>query len=130
MDVHIGEAIERRRVELGMTKTAFAGRIGRDRSNIYDIIEAPSLDTMLLRKVSEVLQFNFFRMLADAYDQEHVVPLVGEPQAAYGKAASGKMRLVIEMDSNDATAQAAAVRMARAMQEGGLPAPERDKQGE
>ncbi len=46
----------------------FAAQIHCDRRNIYYIFERPTIDTDQLAKISEILNHNFFRDLADDYD--------------------------------------------------------------
>jgi len=57
--IHIGKAIHQRLKEIGMTKAEFAKRIHCTRQNIYSIFERKELNTNLLRKISEVLGYNF-----------------------------------------------------------------------
>jgi len=57
--IHIGKAIEQRLKTIGMTKAEFAKRIHCTRQNIYSIFERKELNTNLLRKISEVLDYNF-----------------------------------------------------------------------
>lgn len=58
--VHIGEAIDARRCELKMTKSEFARRIGLCQQHVNNITRKDSVQTNLLIKISEALDYNFF----------------------------------------------------------------------
>ncbi|MBL8002882.1 MAG: hypothetical protein JNL05_13080 [Flavobacteriales bacterium] len=60
--------------------TAFADAIGRSRKNVYDIFKQPSVDTRLLKKISEVLKHDFFQYLG----HQDKAGTVAEPQERYG----------------------------------------------
>lgn len=59
--VHVGELIKLRLEQLGMSKAEFARRINRSPQNIHNLLTRKSVDTLLLVKVSEVLNYNFFK---------------------------------------------------------------------
>ena len=59
--VHIGKEIEKRVQELNLSITELGEKINTVRSNIYDIYDRKTIDTGLLLKISEVLQFDFFK---------------------------------------------------------------------
>ncbi|MDR0829534.1 MAG: helix-turn-helix domain-containing protein [Prevotellaceae bacterium] len=56
---HIGEFIEQKVSELGMSKTEFARLINCSRSNIYYIFQCKSINFDKLQKISDVLNFDF-----------------------------------------------------------------------
>ena len=58
--VHIGSIIKEKFEESGHTVAWFARQINYDRTNIYRIFDRESVDTNLLMKISEVLNFDFF----------------------------------------------------------------------
>lgn len=58
--MHIGKIIRQHLEEKGMTKSEFARRTGTSPQNIYGIFRRKSIDTDLLRKISIVLEFDFF----------------------------------------------------------------------
>lgn len=60
--VHIGEAINNRRIELMLTKTELAQRIGVSRQRLNSILARPAIDTSLLSKVCEAMGYNFFTL--------------------------------------------------------------------
>ena len=76
MEVHIGHTIKEKLEKSGMKKSEFARRINKTSQNVYDIFERKSIDTALLARISEVLEFNFFELLsyrfvaADTADQK------------------------------------------------------------
>ena len=61
MDIHIGRLIEKRIKEVGMTKAEFGRRINTSRQNVNTLLRKESLDTELLWRISEVLNFDFFQ---------------------------------------------------------------------
>ena len=58
-NLHIGQLIKAVFDESGMTVSEFARQIHLERSTIYGIFERPSIDSMLLVKISLVLKHNF-----------------------------------------------------------------------
>ncbi|MEW6469637.1 MAG: helix-turn-helix transcriptional regulator [Bacteroidota bacterium] len=67
--LHIGKKIEEIFIQKGMHLTEFAKRVGKTRQHVYNIFGMQSIDTDLLKKVSEVLEFDFFRYYTDAYKE-------------------------------------------------------------
>lgn len=59
--LHIGEKIKGIFKESGLTVAEFARRIDTSRENVYGIFRRKSIDTYLLKKISEVLNYNFFK---------------------------------------------------------------------
>lgn len=63
--VHIGQKIE----ELVRIKrfpiVEFARKINTTRNNVYNIFSRESIDTELLRKICEILEFDFFQFLSE-----------------------------------------------------------------
>lgn len=58
--IHIGELIKQKfKEKTNMTISEFAKQINRTHSTVYDIFKRKSIDTDLLLKISEVLQYNF-----------------------------------------------------------------------
>jgi len=128
MTMHIGKEILRVLEDSGMPKTVFAERIGMNRSNVYDVFAAPGCDSVRLRKISQVLKCNFFKLLAD--DFEPPTSVASEPAAIYGRPAPRPpMRIVIEVEQDNVAAKAEAERMAARIMEKSMhaTAPERDK---
>lgn len=61
MTVHIGNLIKKRVEEKGMNKSEFTRRINTTSQNIHGIFKRKSIDTALLQKISELLDFDFFQ---------------------------------------------------------------------
>lgn len=51
----------------GQTVTWFAQQLHCDRRNVYSIFSRASIDTDLLRRISIILDHDFFRDLSDEY---------------------------------------------------------------
>ena len=58
--VHVGAEIEKRRVELGLSKSELGRRIGVPQQHVNRILERETMETNRLVKVSEALDCNFF----------------------------------------------------------------------
>ena len=67
--VHVGEAIDRRRNELGLSKSEFARRIGVPQQHVNRILERETMETKRLVRVCEVLDFNFFSLFCRVLHQ-------------------------------------------------------------
>ncbi len=65
---HIGELIKQKFEKRGCTVSWFAKELHCDRSNVYDIFKRESIDTKRLYKISEILEHNFFKTLADDFE--------------------------------------------------------------
>lgn len=98
MDIHIGELIEQIVKKRKYTVAAIAGFISRERSVIYDIYKRETIDTGLLYKLSESLNFDFFKVYSDKLQGK--IDVVEEPQAEYKKLEK-KHRVLIEVELND-----------------------------
>lgn len=59
--VHIGGKIKQLVKERGLTVSEFARRINTSRENVYGIYKRKTLDTGLLLKINQVLQYDFFQ---------------------------------------------------------------------
>lgn len=59
--MHIGNKIQEVIRERGMSVPAFASAIHCTRGNVYKILGKSSIDTELLLKISEVLEYDFFK---------------------------------------------------------------------
>lgn len=58
--VHIGNAIERRIKEIGISKKDFAEKIGIPHTNVVRILRSNSIDTIKLSAICIALDYNFF----------------------------------------------------------------------
>ena len=61
MDKIIGQLIEERVKSVNMDVTEFAKQIGRERTNVYNIFKRSRIDTGLLKKIGQVLEYDFFQ---------------------------------------------------------------------
>ncbi|MBU3658419.1 MAG: helix-turn-helix transcriptional regulator [Flavobacteriales bacterium] len=68
-EIHIGQQIKVVLETRGITVTEFAKRINKSRENIYSIFTRKTIDTGLLTKISEVLEFDFFKPLSKSYGE-------------------------------------------------------------
>jgi DNA-binding Xre family transcriptional regulator len=84
--VHIGKELRVRLKASGLPVTTLAKRIGCSPKTVHALFKRPSIDTMLLKKCCEVLDFDFFSLFS--IDMQHKAAkssIVSEPAAAYGK---------------------------------------------
>jgi transcriptional regulator with XRE-family HTH domain len=66
-EIHIGQQVKLVLESKGITVTEFAKRINKSRENVYSIFTRKSIDTNLLSKISEVLEYDFFKSLSKTY---------------------------------------------------------------
>ena len=66
-NLHIGHLIKSVFDESGMTVSEFARQIHLERTTIYSIFERPSIDTLLLARISLVLKHNFLFEIESHY---------------------------------------------------------------
>lgn len=67
--VHVGQAIEKRRNELGISKSELGRRIGVTQQHVNRILERETMETNKLVKVCEALDFNFFALFCPMQHQ-------------------------------------------------------------
>jgi len=84
--IHIGQKIE----EIVRLKrfpiVEFARKINTTRNNIYNIFSRESIDTELLRKIGEILEYDFFQLLSKSNNyiiNETNVEVVQEHNSKY-----------------------------------------------
>ena len=92
MAVNYGQEIRKVLKKRGMTVAEFARRIHKSRENAYDIFTRKSVDTDLLRTISQVLEYDFLDSgnyaAPRAYSENRRVvhaTVAEEPAARYGK---------------------------------------------
>lgn len=68
-NVHVGESIEKRRNELGLSKSELGRKIGVPQQHVNRILERETMETKRLIKVSEALGFNFFTLFCPVQHQ-------------------------------------------------------------
>lgn len=71
--IHIGKKIEDEVRHQERTVSWFARKLYCNRQNIYDIFKRESIDTTLLRRISEILEHNFFKDLSEDIDNTNGV---------------------------------------------------------
>lgn len=59
--IHIGNLIKTEFYRQGRSVSWLAEQLHCDRTNVYDIFQRESIDTTLLRKISILLQHDFFK---------------------------------------------------------------------
>ena len=64
-EIHIGKLIKSRLKNSRRTKKWFAEKIDCCRTNVYKILDKPSIDTAQLQRISLALRKNFFADLAE-----------------------------------------------------------------
>ena len=67
MEQLIGAQIRGVLEKRGMTVTEFAKRINKSRENAYSIFSRKTIDTGLLKLISEVLEYDFFMQYSKDY---------------------------------------------------------------
>ena len=80
-NIHIGNKIESVLKEKRYKKTEFAGMINVSRTVVYDIFTRETIDTGLLKKISEVLNHDFF-----SYYEKNISSMAKESKGEYGYA--------------------------------------------
>lgn len=61
MERNIGEVIKMRLESTGMSKAELARRLHMSPANVHKIFKRSSVDAMLLRKISNILDYDFFQ---------------------------------------------------------------------
>ena len=61
--IHIGKIIRKKQKESGFSVVEFARRINTSRENAYTIFNRSSPDVLLLARICDVLDFNFFTLV-------------------------------------------------------------------
>ena len=84
MEIHVGQLIKKRLETSGMTKTEFARRINKTSQNVYSIFERKSIDTALLSVISDILDYNFFELLALSFKNKDKLDFVTDIYTEYG----------------------------------------------
>jgi transcriptional regulator with XRE-family HTH domain len=85
-DVHIGKKIQEKLKEARYKKTEFADMINVSRTVVYDIFKRKTIDTGLLKKISEVLNHDFFN-----YYEQNPSSSVKETKPEYGYATKSEV---------------------------------------
>lgn len=67
--MHIGHEIQKELKRQGRSATWLADKIPCFRTNVYNIFMRKSIDTDLLLRISEILDFNFFTLYVRPNDE-------------------------------------------------------------
>jgi hypothetical protein len=78
--IHIGEEIHARLRSKRMQVAEFSRQINTNRNNAYDIFTRQSIDSSLLIKISEALEFDFFRLYSLPLSQNKNIQQFPDPQ--------------------------------------------------
>lgn len=73
MKKKIGQLIKDRVKAENLKVTDFAKMIGAERTNVYDIFKRSSIDTELLKKIGQVLHYDFFQDLLEPETVKEIV---------------------------------------------------------
>ncbi len=79
--IHTGAFLEKKLLELKISKTELGRRIKRPASGILSFIRQPSIQTAILTEISIALNYNFFNDIMDALPpQLKETPAIAGPQ--------------------------------------------------
>ena len=70
--LHIGMCIRTELERQGRTSVWLANELGYHRTNIYKIYDKRSLDTSVLLRISQIMDFDFFQLYSDSLKREQV----------------------------------------------------------
>jgi transcriptional regulator with XRE-family HTH domain len=82
MQINIGELVQKRMDELGMTQSELARRVGTSSQNLGKMLKRSSIDTQRLLKLSKALRFDFFQYYSLQVQPEQF-STVEDPIATY-----------------------------------------------
>ncbi|MFM6946840.1 MAG: hypothetical protein ACKOWW_06855 [Flavobacteriales bacterium] len=68
-ELHIGQEIKRVLDASDLSVTDFAKKINKSRGNVYSILTRSSIDTELLAVISSVLNYDFFLLFSQTFEQ-------------------------------------------------------------
>lgn len=102
--IHIGAEIHERVRQRGVSVRHFANSIGCSTKTVHALFKRPSIDTMLLRKCSEVLSFDFFALYSQdlGLNSESNPSRVEEPPAKYASRYAGQELEIVIRPGGDA----------------------------
>lgn len=96
MEVHIGREIEKRFHESGMKLMEFARRLNTGKRNVYSIFERKEISVSQLKKIGNILQYDFFQLYTEAPS-----PPSTTPPSVKGSRAS--VTVLVELDGTQTT---------------------------
>lgn len=104
MAIHIGEELRKRLKASGVPVTRFAKRIGCSAKTVHALFKRPSMDTMLLKRCSEELAYDFFALYSEdlrTRGTPRSMASVSEPGARYSLKGQGdEVEIVIRSGKN------------------------------
>lgn len=65
MSIHIGKEIEKIVREQRMTVVDLSRELGCNRTKVYRIFDAPTIDSGILARLSIILEFDFFKLYSE-----------------------------------------------------------------
>ncbi len=68
---HIGTCIRKRLEEQRKTVVWLSRQLACSRTNVYKIFEKEHIDTLMLARIGELLDYDFFRILSDDFRSTH-----------------------------------------------------------
>jgi hypothetical protein len=80
--IHIGQEIQERLRIKRMKVVDFSRKIDTNRNNVYDIFSRKSIDSGLLLKISEALEFDFFRLYSIPLSKNYLIQQKEDPLEA------------------------------------------------
>ncbi len=70
--MHFGKTLQKILREQGRTVTWFASQLCCTRPNVYKLFQKESVDTVLVYRISKILQYDFFKKMSEDYQtSEH-----------------------------------------------------------
>lgn len=107
MDIHVGKEIEKVLRKSGMKTKDFARKINTTPRNVYSICARKEVKTDLLKIISKVLDYNFFRLYIQPIEQEYkvytqapIASFVHESLPVYSR---NKVMITLELDGKPET---------------------------
>ena len=73
MEKIIGQLIQERIKAIKMDVTVFADLINRERSAVYYMFKKDNIDTVLLKKIGQILEYDFFQDLLEPETIQKIV---------------------------------------------------------
>jgi len=73
--IQIGKLIKEQFIQSKLSIDEFAGLIGCNRDNVYDIFRREHINTDQLLKISKILNFDFFNLYSEMINNEIITQL-------------------------------------------------------
>lgn len=72
INIHIGKEIKNELDRQGRKTAWLAAQLSCDVSNVYKIFRRATIDTELLRRISDVMNFDFFKLYSAQLKNGHI----------------------------------------------------------